>query len=116
MTDQVSLAILDSNEDAALIKNPFCERCATKKLNALFFCKISNKDAQDLVKMYKMDRDDAIEYMFPSCEEEKKAKKKKREEEERDRRRGGKKNEKNEEPVQQIKKINLFEVKCECGK
>lgn len=112
MTDQVSLAILDSNEDAALIKNPFCERCATKKLNVLFFCKISNKEAQDLVKMYKMDRDDAIEYMFPSSEEEKKAKKKKREEDEKDRRRG--KNDKVEEPIQTIKRINLFEVKCEC--
>ncbi len=91
------------------------EICVRNKLNVLFFCKISDKDAQDLVKMYKMNTDDAIEYMFPSSEEEKKAKKKKREEEEKEMRRG-KKNVKNEEPLQQIKKINLFEVKCECKK
>lgn len=65
MADQLSLAILESNEDAVLIKNPFCQNCATTKLKVLFFCKISDKDAQDLVKLYKMSKGEALDYMFP---------------------------------------------------
>jgi hypothetical protein len=74
MTDQLSLAILEGDDDVVLIKNPFCEKCAKTKLKTLFFCKISDKDAQELVKLYKMSQEEAIDYMFPEAKTNKKGK------------------------------------------
>lgn len=94
--DQVALAILETNEDAVLVSRPFCQKCATKKLKALFFCKISNKEAMELSKLYKLPTiDDAINMMFPGNE---------------------KGNEKKDKKPSNIQKISSVRIICECSK
>lgn len=93
--DQVALAIVETNEDAVLVSRPFCEKCATKKLKALFFCKISNKEAIELSKLYKLSTvDDAISMMFSGYE---------------------KKDKKDKKPSN-IQKISSVRIICECSK
>jgi hypothetical protein len=91
--DQLSLAILESNEDVVLVSKPFCEKCATTKLKALFFCKISNKDAKELDKLYKIKTtNELFDEFFPG---------------QRD------KNSKNTKSfIQEIRKVR---IKCECN-
>ena len=92
--DQLSLAILESNEDVVLIAKPFCEKCATNKLKVLFFCKISNKEAKDLDRLYKTKTvNDTIDMVFP---------------EQRDKRDKGTNKSSN---MGEIRKVR---VKCEC--
>jgi hypothetical protein len=93
--DKLSLAIIDSNEDSVLISKPFCEKCAIIKLKVLIFCKISNKEAEELIKIYKMSSDVVLDTMFP--DKDKKDKK--------DRKKNG-----------NICPIRLVRVKCECAK
>lgn len=59
MSKEVCLAILESTEDAVLIRKyddknkHFCKKCATKKLNVIRFCEISIQDANELINLYK---------------------------------------------------------------
>lgn len=56
--DDVCLLIIDTNEDGILISRPFCTNCTNKKLELLKikvikFCKISNKEAKEMIDIYK---------------------------------------------------------------
>jgi len=47
---ELSLVILSTDEDAALVLKPFCKQCVTNKLSAIRFCHIDSNDAKDLVR------------------------------------------------------------------
>jgi len=51
--DNLCLAIVETQEDAVLIGIPFCKDCAVRKLKVIRFCKISNKEAKELIELYK---------------------------------------------------------------
>ncbi len=90
--DQLSLAILDSNEDSVLISKPFCEKCAIAKLKVLFFCKISNKEAKELDNLYKLKTSgEAIDMFFP-----------------------GQRDKKDKGSISNVKEIRKVRIKCEC--
>lgn len=50
---ELCLVILETDEDAVLIRKPYCEICATRKLKAIRFCQISEKEALELCNLYK---------------------------------------------------------------
>ena len=66
--DNVCLAILDTNEDGILISRPFFKDCAIKKLKAIRFCRISNKEAKELIDLYKSSKCMSLRQVRIKCE------------------------------------------------
>lgn len=44
------MALIASDEDVILIKNPYCKKCANMKLDILKIYSITNDDLKDIIK------------------------------------------------------------------